>query len=123
VAAVDDCGAISPMHPTIYQEILIKTPVNMLCPTVEEQMAARQIGKGRYQALAFLLCAFRICYGMMIKEIENEYLRSHDELSKAGSYPLTIAKAYKYLKDCKKNLKNLQRLLGQVDSGLSGMAF
>jgi hypothetical protein len=123
VAAVDDCVAMIAMHPTIYQEILKETIADARNPTPDEQTTAGKIGRERYLAVAFLLGADRICYGMMIEEIENEYLRNRDESSKVGSYPLTIANAYKYLENYKKKPKNLQRLLGQADSGSSGMAF
>jgi hypothetical protein len=48
--------------------------------------------------MARVLCstflgADRIRYGMMIEEIENEYLHDRDEWSKAGSYPLMITNA------------------------------
>jgi hypothetical protein len=123
VAAINDCGTMIAQHPTIYQEILGEAAVDALNPTAAEKAKAKKIGKERYLAVSFLLGADRIRYGMMIEEIENEYLRNRDESSKVGSYPLTIANAYEYLENYKKNPKNLQRLLGQVDSGSSGMAF
>jgi hypothetical protein len=123
VAAVDDCGAMIAMYPTIYQEILSETAADARNPTPDEQTTAGKIGKERYLAVTFLLGADRIRYGMMTEEIENEYLRNRKKLSKVGLYPLTIGNVYEYLKNYKKNPKNLQRLLGQADSGLSGMAF
>jgi hypothetical protein len=59
----------------------------------------------------------------MIEEIENEYLRNRDETSKVGSYPLTVADAYEYLENYKRNPKYTQRLVCQADPGPSGMAF
>jgi hypothetical protein len=96
---MDDCGPMIAVHPTIYQEILIKTTVDTLISTADEQRTAGKISKERYLALAFFLGADQIPYGMMIKEIENEYPRDCNELFKVGSYPLTIANAYKYLKN------------------------
>jgi hypothetical protein len=60
---------------------------------------------------------------MLIEEIENEYLQNRDESSKVGSYPLTITNAYEYLENYKKNPRNLQRLMGQIESGSSGMTY
>jgi hypothetical protein len=74
-------------------------------------------------AVAFLLGADQVRYGMMIEEIENKYLQNWDELSKVGSYPLTVANVYEYLENYKRNPRNIQRLMGQIDSGSSGMAF
>ena len=103
VAAVDDCGAMIAMHPTIYQEILNETVADASNPTPDKQTTAGKIGRERYLAVAFLLGADRVRYGMMIEEIENEYLRNRDESSKVGSYPLTIANPYEYLENYKKN--------------------
>jgi hypothetical protein len=99
VAAVNDCGAMIAMHPTIYQEILNETVADARNPAPDEQTMAGKIGRERYLAVAFLLGADQIRYGMMIEEIENEYLRNRDESSKVGSYPLMIANAYEYLEN------------------------
>jgi hypothetical protein len=123
VAAVNDCGAMIAMHPTFYQEVLSKIVVNPVNPTANEKSEAQKVGQERYLAVAFLLGADSIRYGMMLEEIENEYLRDCDKLSKVGSYPLTIANAYKYLKNYKKNPRNLQRLMGQIDSSSLGHGF
>jgi hypothetical protein len=40
-----------------------------------------------------------------------------------GSYPLTVADAYEYFENYKRNPKYVQRLVGQTDPGPSGMAF
>jgi hypothetical protein len=123
VAAVDDCGAMIAMHPTIYQEVLSEIVVDPANPTANEKSEAQKVGRERYLAVTFLLGADSIRYGMMIEEIENECLRNRDESSKVGSFPLTIANAYEYLENYKKNPRSLQRLMGQIDSGSSGMAF
>jgi hypothetical protein len=57
VAAIDDCGAMIAMHPTIYQEILGEIGTDALNPTVDEQTTAGKIGRERYLAVAFLLGA------------------------------------------------------------------
>jgi hypothetical protein len=57
VAAIDDCGAMIAMHPTIYQEILSETAGDVGNPTLDEQTSAGKIGKERYLAVAFLLGA------------------------------------------------------------------
>jgi hypothetical protein len=57
VAAVNDCGAMIAMHPTIYQEILSETAGDVGNPTLDEQTSAGKIGKERYLAVAFLLGA------------------------------------------------------------------
>jgi hypothetical protein len=123
VAAVDECGAMIARHPTIYNEVLQELSVDSQDPTDDEKERAQQTSKGGYLAVAFLLGLDRIRYGMLIEEIENEYLRNRDASSKVGSYPLTVADAYEYLENYKRNPRNLQCLMGQVDPGPSGMAF
>jgi hypothetical protein len=76
------------MHPTIYKEVLSKTSKDVVNRTTSKQAEARMIGKEIYLAVAFLLGADQVRYGMMIEEIENKYLQNRDELSKVGSYPL-----------------------------------
>jgi hypothetical protein len=93
-------------------------------PTPDERFDAQAIAKERYLAVAFLLGSDKARYGILVEEIENEYLRNRDENTKVGSYPLTVSGAYEYLENYKKNPKNIQCLLmGQIDPGPSGMAF
>jgi hypothetical protein len=123
VAAVDECGAMIGRHPTIYDDVLQESAVDPQNPTGDKRNQAQETSKERYLAVAFLLGSDRIRYGMLIKEIENEYLRNRDMSSKVGSYPLTVADAYEYLENYKRNPRNIQRLMGHVDPGPSGMSF
>jgi hypothetical protein len=123
VSAVAECGAMVARHPTIYLETLEEIAANEANPTPDEISEANNTSRERYLAVAFLLGADRIRSGIMIEEIENEYLRNRDETSKVGSYPLTVADAYEYLENYKRNPKYLQRLVGQADPRPSGMAF
>jgi hypothetical protein len=123
VAAVDECRAMIGRHPTIYTEVLQESAADPQNPTEDERKEAQETSKERYLAVAFLLESDRIRYGMLMKEIENEYLRNRDASSKVGSYPLTVADAYEYLENYKRNPRNIQRLMGHVDPGPYGMSF
>jgi hypothetical protein len=85
VAAVDECGATIGRHPTIYKEVLEEIAVDLANPTDKEIEEAEQVSKEGYLAVAFILGADRIRYGIMIEEIEHEYLRNRDQSSKVGS--------------------------------------
>jgi hypothetical protein len=107
-------------------DVLKDIAVNADYPTDDETAEASKTATNRYLAVAFLLGADRIRYGTMIEEIENEYLRNKNDSSKVGTYPTTVAEAYDYLCNYKKDPKILARLLGQVgtrDRPNSGVAF
>jgi hypothetical protein len=116
-------GTMLASHPTIYTEVLSEIAINAQNPTDDKKGQAQDTSKERYLAVAFLLGSDRIWYGMLIEEIENEYLGNRDASSKVGSYPLTVADAYEYLENYKRNPRNIQRLMGHVDPGPSGMSF
>jgi hypothetical protein len=75
VAAVDECGAMVARHPTIYDEVIEEIAFDVDSATADEISQAKSTSRERYLAVAFLLGADRIRYGIMIEEIENEYLR------------------------------------------------
>jgi hypothetical protein len=62
----------------------------------------------------------------MVEEIQHEYLRNRDNTFTVGTYPRTVAEAYNYLCNYKKDPKILARLLGQAaaaDHPSTGVAF
>jgi hypothetical protein len=61
-------------HPTIYDEVLEEIAFDVDSATADEISEAKSTSRERYLAVAFLLGADRIRYGIMIEEIENEYL-------------------------------------------------
>jgi hypothetical protein len=91
VSTAKESGATIGPHPGGVTEVLNDTAADPDNPT------AIKTATNRYLAVAFLLGANRIRYGMMIEEIENEYLRNKDDTSKVGTYPRTVAEAYDYL--------------------------
>jgi hypothetical protein len=124
VAAVGECGARLGKHQTIYREVISEIAQDDTNPKPEEKTKAHSsLSREQYLAVAFLLGANQNRYGLLLEEIENEYLRNREESSKVRSYPLTVADAYEYLENYKKNPRNIQRLMGNVDPGPSGMAF
>jgi hypothetical protein len=96
---VDECGATVGRHPTIYREVLEEITADIVNPTNDEIQEVEQVLKEQYSVMAFILGADRIRYGIMIEEIENEYLRNRDQSSKVGSYPTTVADVYEYLEN------------------------
>jgi hypothetical protein len=91
-----------------------------------ERTEAIKTATEQYLAVAFLIASDRTRYGILIEEIENEYLQNRNATSVVGTYPTTVAEAYDYLCNYKKDPKNLARLLGQQLAGdnlSSGVAF
>jgi hypothetical protein len=126
VLPAEESGATIGTHAAGVTEVLKDIAVDANYPTDDETAEAIKTATNRYLAVAFLLGADRIRYGTMIEEIENEYLRNKNDSSKVGTYPTTVAEAYDYLCNYKKDPKILARLLGQVGTGdhpNSGVAF
>jgi hypothetical protein len=116
VSTAKESGATIGTHPGGVTEVLNDTAADPDNPTnLEREEAIKHSATNRYLAVAFLLGANRIRYGMMFEEIENEYLRNKDVTSKkVVTYPRTVAKAYDYLCNYKKDPEILAQLLGQA---------
>jgi hypothetical protein len=112
-----ESGATIGRHPARMTKCLKAIAVNADFPTPEEWVSLIKLATQRYLSVAFLLGADRVRYGTLVKEIENEFLRNKGMSSTAGTYPTTVAKAYDYLCNYKKDPKNLSRLLGQNVGG------
>jgi hypothetical protein len=117
VETAEDSGATIGPHPAGITECLTAIAVDIDNPTAAEKVASIQLATQRYLSVAFLLGADRVRYGTLIEEIENEFLRNKGTSSSAGTYPTTVAEAYDYLCNYKKDPKNLSRLLGQNIGG------
>jgi hypothetical protein len=74
VAAVDKCGAMLGKHPTIYRDVITEVAKDDANPTPKEKAKAQSLSREQYLAVAFLLGADRNRYGLLLEEIENEYL-------------------------------------------------
>ncbi len=110
VETAEDSGATIGPHPAGITECLTAIAVDIDNPTAAEKVASIQLATQRYLSVAFLLGADRVRYGTLIEEIENEFLRNKGTSSSAGTYPTTVAEAYDYLCNYKKDPKNLSRL-------------
>ena len=117
VETAEESGVTIGPHPAGITECLTAIAANIDNPTTPEKFASIQLATQRYLSVAFLLGADRVRYGTLIEEIENEFLRNKGTSSSAGTYPTTIAEAYDYLCNYKKDPKNLSRLLGQNIGG------
>jgi hypothetical protein len=117
VETAEESGVTIGPHPAGITECLTAIAANIDNPTTPEKFASIQLATQRYLSVAFLLGADRVRYGTLIEEIENEFLRNKGTSSSAGTYPTTVAEAYDYLCNYKKDPKNLSRLLGQNIGG------
>jgi hypothetical protein len=99
-------------HPGGVTEALNSPAVKADNPTDAERDTAIKSTTDRFLAVAFLLGADCFRYGTLVEEIENNYLRNKGGSSSAGTYPTTVAEAYNYLCNYKKDPENLSRLLG-----------
>jgi hypothetical protein len=69
--------------------------------------------KDRYLATAFLLGAERSKYGKLVENLENDFLQGHD------NYPKTLDHTYKLLANWKHDPRNLVRVIGPGNDGVS----
>jgi hypothetical protein len=112
VATAEEGSASIRPHPAGVSEVLLALTIGIKNPTPAERMASVKIVTQRYLSVAFLLGTDRTRYGTLIEKIENEYLRNKGN-SSTGTYPATVAEAYDYLCNYKKDPKILSRLLEQ----------
>jgi hypothetical protein len=117
VSTAEESGATIGAHPAGITEVLASTAVDPANPTNDEQAIVIKSAAERYLAVAFMLGADRIRYGILVEEIENEYLRNKGQSFTAGTYPTTVTEAYDCLFNYKKDPKNITRLLGQNGAG------
>jgi hypothetical protein len=107
VLTAEESGATIGTHPAGVTDVLKDIAEDADYPTDDETAEAIKTATNRHLAVAFLLGADRIRYGTMIEEIKNEYLRNKNDSSKVGTYPTTVAEAYDYLCNYKKDPKIL----------------
>jgi hypothetical protein len=113
VNTAEDSGATIGIHPAGVNEVLPTLAANSDNPTMDKQASAIKAAGERYLAVAFLLGSDRVRYGTLVEEISNKFLRNKGSSSTAGMYPTTVAEAYDYLCNYRKDPQNLARLLGQ----------
>jgi hypothetical protein len=113
VLTAQESGATIGAHPGGVSEVLSMQATDPANPTDVERTTAMKTATERYLAVAFLLGSDKLRYGTLIEEIENKYLRNKGNSSTAGTYPTTVAEAYDYLCNYKKDPRHLTRLLGQ----------
>jgi hypothetical protein len=125
VLTAEESGATIGLHPGSINDIILNSAVDPQNPTEIEHVAATKKATDRYLAVAFLLGADPLWYGTLVEPIENEFLRNKGDSSKSGTYPTSVAEAYDYLCNYKKDPKILSRLLGQNSSSNynTGVAF
>jgi hypothetical protein len=125
VKTAQESGATIGVHPAGINEVLSKSAIDPGNPTHIERSAAIKTASERYLAVAFLLGSDKTCYGLLVEEIGNEFLRNKGSSSASGTYPTSVAEAYDYLCNYKKDPKNIARLLGQHTGGdqNSGVSF
>jgi hypothetical protein len=113
IQTAEESGVTIGPHPAGITECLAAIAIDIDVPSAAERLASIRLATQRYLSVAFLLGADRVRYGTLIEEIENEFLQNKGMPSSAGTYPTTVAEAYDYLCNYKKDPKNLSRLLGQ----------
>ena len=78
-----------------------------------ERKAARQAARQQYLAVAFLMGADRNRYGLLIQDLENDFIQGNDK------YPKTLIDAYHLLSNWKSNHSYLMKVLGGVQDGVA----
>jgi hypothetical protein len=127
IKTATESGTSIGAHPAGILAVLSESATDPDQPTPEEMSAATKTASEWYLAVAFLLGADKTRYGLLVEEIENEYLRNKGSSAAAGTYPTSVAEAHDYLCGYRKDPKNIARLLGQHTGGdhnpSSGVAF
>jgi hypothetical protein len=125
VKTAQESGASIGVHPAGINEVLSKSAIDPNNPTHIKRSTAIKTASERYLAVAFLLGSDKTRYGLLVEEIGNEFLRNKGSSSASGTYPISVAEAYDYLCNYKKDPKNIARLLGQHTGGdqNSGVSF
>jgi hypothetical protein len=112
VETAEESGVTIGAHPAGVTAALQGLAINIDMPTVAERRTSVKTATERYLAIAFIIGADKLRYGTLVEEMENEFLRNKGTSTSAGTYPTTVAEAYDYLCNYKKDPKNLTRLLG-----------
>jgi hypothetical protein len=110
VKTAQESGASIGVHPAGINEVLSKPAIDPDNPTHIERSTAIKTASERYLAVVFLLSSDKTRYGHLVG---NEFLRNKGSSSASGTYPTSVAEAYDYLCNYKKDPKNIARLLGQ----------
>ena len=111
IATADELGLEMCVHQPLTNQILQET--GCVNPTDEDLKKATAQAKERFLATSFLLGANKDTFGMLIEDIQNEYMRNKSGTSKVGTYPTTVSEAYDYLENYQRSPKYFQKLLGQ----------
>jgi hypothetical protein len=102
-------GAIVGFEPGLFQEFAIERNKTIEELTEEDKAEIQE----RYHAMAFLLGADRNRFGKLIEDLENEFLRGHDD------FPKTLTSAYHLLTNWKHDPRNTMRIMGPTNEGVS----
>jgi hypothetical protein len=126
VETAEESGVTIGAHPAGVTAALQGLAIDIDMPTVAERFTSVKTATERYLAVAFIIGADKLWYGTLVEEIENEFLWNKGTSTSAGTYPTTVAEAYGYLCNYKRDPKNLTRLLGHNggrDNLSTGVAF
>jgi hypothetical protein len=126
VETAEESGVTIGAHPAGVTVALQGLAIDIDMPTVAERRTSVKTATERYLSVAFIIGADKVRYGTLVEEIENEFLRNKGASTSAGTYPTTVAEAYDYLCNYKRDPKNLTRLLGHNggrDNLSTGVAF
>jgi hypothetical protein len=109
VKTANKSGATISAHPAGINDVLATLAVDADNPTPKEMSEAIKTASKRYLAVAFLLGSDKTRYGLLVKEIGNEFLRflrNKVSSSTSGTYAMLVAEAYDYLCNYKKAKKH-----------------
>jgi hypothetical protein len=70
-------------------------------------------GQEQYLATVFLHGSDRNRYGKLLEDLENDYTHGQDR------YPKTITAAYSLLTNWKQDTRNIMRMMGPANDGVS----
>jgi hypothetical protein len=91
VKTAQESGASIGVHPVGINEVLSKSAIDPDNPTHIERSTAIKTASERYLAVAFLLGSDKTHYGLLVKEIGNEFLHNKGSSSASGTYPTSVA--------------------------------
>jgi hypothetical protein len=113
VDVIEHCGGSIGQEPGLVQKVLQDRGKSSNTATADETREAQNAAQQQYLAVAFLLGSDRNRYGKLLEDLENDYTQGQD------NYPKTVTAAYSLLTNWKQNPRNVMRILGPSNDGVS----
>ena len=107
------CGGTIGDDPGLGKFIIEGKGMDPLSATDAEMANAQAIGQESYIAMAFIMGSDRVRFGKLLENMENDFIQGR------ATFPTTLTTAYNLLINWKQDPRNMMRVVGQVNDGVS----